>query len=130
MSDPNYPARKWHPETGETDVFNAPEDVPEGWLDTHPENAKRLEAAKAPVAKAKPGAPAAVVEPDLPMKRAEIRKELDAAGVEYPKNAPTQVIYNLLGDTAKTFLAANKIEYDPEADVPTLLALVKANAPK
>jgi hypothetical protein len=34
----NYPAFRWHPETGEAKVFNSEGDVPEGWLHKHPED--------------------------------------------------------------------------------------------
>lgn len=119
--DPNFPAFKWHPETGEQKYCTSAEEVPEGWIDTHPNNVPP---------KADADKPAKVVEPELPMKRKDITKELDAAGVEYPKSATTKALYELLGDTAKNFLTANKVEYAADADVPALLALVKANAPK
>lgn len=116
--DPNFPAMKWHPTTGESKLCTVAEDVPDGWLDTHPNNLPK------PDEKAKPAG-----EPELPMTRKDIIKELDAAGVAFPKMAKTQALYDLLGDTAKNFLAAAKVDYAPDADVPSLLALVKANAP-
>jgi hypothetical protein len=43
MSDRhNYPAYKWHPETAEQRLFTKAAEVPEGWLDTHPDNLKNV----------------------------------------------------------------------------------------
>lgn len=119
MKDLNYPAMKWHPETGESRVFIAPEDVPAGWIDTHPNN---LPPDVKPVAEAL----AAKIEGDaLPLTKKQIKVELDAAGVTYPATANVKALYELLSDTLKTFCANNDIAYEPNADVPTLLALVK-----
>lgn len=111
--DPNYPARKWDPVTGESQVFTAPEDVPTGWLDTHPNNVKAADKVEAPVSDA------------LPMTRAEIRAELDQAGIPYPKTAKTEMLYVLLGDSLKQHLTKSGIAYEPDASVPALLELVK-----
>lgn len=114
--DPNFPAKKWHPETGESRIFAAPEDVPEGYLDHHPNHKHDTKPDPKPKADV------------LPMSREDIRKELDAASITYPKNAGTKALYELLGDTLKQFCANNKIDYDPNAAVPDLLKLVKKPA--
>jgi hypothetical protein len=47
----SLPTMAWHPETGENQIFDHPSEVPEGWLDTHPNNKpKAAKEAKAPAA--------------------------------------------------------------------------------
>lgn len=105
--DPNYPAMKWHPVTAEARTFTAPEDVPEGWLDTHPSNL--------------PPKPA---EPVPPMTRDEIKAALDKLQVQYAKNAGDAKLYGLLDEAAREDLTAAGIEFDPHANTATLLALL------
>lgn len=110
QKDPNFPAMKWHPKTGESRVFTAAEDVPEGWIDTHPNNV---------IAKDAPA-------PDeLPLTKKQIKTELDAAGVTYPPTAGAKALYELLSDSLKTFCAENEIPYEADMSVLTLLELVK-----
>lgn len=113
---PDYPAMKWHPETGEPTVFNAPGDVPAGYLDRHPNDpAGKVEVKK-------PDAPAKV--PALCLTRKEIRAELDAGGIAYEKDEPTAVLYDKLVAALKAHLEAAEVEFDEAADAKALLALV------
>lgn len=108
------PTMAWHPETGENQIFNHPSEVPDGWLDTHPDNMK----AKAPAkAEAATGA--------LPMTREEITKALDECEISYKPKAKDKALYELLEKSLRDHFAAEKVEVPADADVPALLALVK-----
>lgn len=117
MRDLNYPALKWDPATGEARRFDASEEVPVGWLDR-------------PVEPNAPPAPSPAPTPAVQaMVRAEMKAALDAGGISYAKNAPDKTLYELLLASLKDHLAAAAVEFDPEADAPALLALVKAQSP-
>lgn len=117
MRDSNYPALKWDPATGEARRFDAAEEVPAGWLD-HPADPN------APLPAPAPPAPAAQA-----MARTEMKAALDAGGIPYAKNAPDKTLYELLLASLKDHLTTAAVEFDPEADAPALLALVKAQPP-
>lgn len=127
--DPNYPAMKWQPITGEARTFTAPEDVPEGWLDTHPLNLPPkpapltvAEAAEVLRASTRPAPDSNAGE--LPMTRDEIKVALDQLQVQYAKNAGDAKLYVLLGEAVREDLTAAAIEFDPHANTATLLALL------
>lgn len=108
------PTMAWHPDTGESQIFNHPGEVPEGWLDTHPNNVK----AKAP-------AKAAAAADALPMSRDEIVKALTECEIPFKARAKDKDLYALLEKSLRDHFAAEKVEVPADADVPALLALVK-----
>lgn len=118
--DPNYPAMKWHPGTAEARVFTAPEDVPGGWLDTHPSNLPPKPAE--PEQQAAKDAASNAGEP--PMTRDEIKAALDKLQVQYAKNAGDAKLYSLLDEAVREDLNAAGIEFDTHADTPALLAFL------
>lgn len=111
---PDYPAMKWHPETGVAAVFHTPHDVPEGYLDQHPSSLEKTPAVK-------PSTPGA-----LPMTKAEIVAALKAGAIEYPATAGAKALYDLLDKTLREHLTANNIPIPENANVPALLALVNS----
>lgn len=116
MADPNYPAMKWHPETGEAKTFTSADEVPEGWLDTHPSNLPATPDA---------GAASVPARPDpLPMSRDAIKKALDDAGITYAKNAKDQTLYDLLVSELRAHLTDQDIHWAETDDAPTLINLL------
>lgn len=115
-----YPAFKFHPETGESRHFSHAHEVPEGWLDNHPANGGKAEE-KAPAAKA-PAEKAPKAE-KLPMSRKEIVKALVEGEIAFDKDAETAALYAVLDVAVREHLAANKIDIPEGANVPALLAL-------
>lgn len=111
MSDPKkFPGMRWHPVTGENEIFHTADDVPEGYLDYHPSNP--------------PEGAAKVVADDLPLSRAEIVAHLTDGGVKFKAKADTTTLYVLLATKLKEHLATAEIEIPTAATVPELLALV------
>lgn len=121
----DFPAMFWSPtatkdadgkDTTESRVFNAPEDVPEGWLPTHPNN---------PALKAKP-AVKKLDEPEvlIPMTREEVLAELEAGGIAYSKKSKDSVLYKLLVDKLQDHLKAAGVEYPANSTAKQLLLLV------
>lgn len=122
--DPNFPARMWHPESGESAVFHNAADVPEGWLDTHPNNAKRVPANAAP---AQPAVKAPA--PDkkgngLPMTREQITIALLEGGVQFKRSSDDKALYATLMTALKKVLDDQGVKYDPKANAPALLELL------
>lgn len=111
------PKMRWHPTTGESQVFHDGDTVPEGWLDHHPEDTRHAAVEKQPDPKAK-------TVTALPMTRDEIKAALDAGEVPYAKNAKDQTLYDLLVESLRKHLTEAQIEFDPAADAKALLALV------
>lgn len=112
--NPDYPALKWHPETGECATFNAAHEVPAGWLDTHPSNVKADEKASDETKTA----------PEkLPMAKKDIVKALVDGGIEHDPKAPSSVLYGVLDEKLREHLTANNIDIPEGATVPVLLAL-------
>lgn len=109
-----FPAFKWHPKTGESQIFNAEHEVPDGWLDTHPDNVKADEKAddKTPLSA------------KLPMTKKEIVKALVEGGIDYDTAAPASVLYGFLDEKLREHLTAAQVEIPEGADVPALLALI------
>lgn len=124
----NHPRMRWHPTTGESQVFTADSDVPEGWLDHHPDDARHAAVEKQPdpsKAKAPAGAAAAVA---LPMTRDEIKAALDKAEIAYAKNAKDQTLYDLLLTSLRQYLTAQTVPFNDTDDAPALLKLVSPSA--
>ncbi len=115
--DPNFPAFKWNPETGESQIFNAAHEVPGGWLDQHPSStsAAEKETAKADATGA------------LPMTKAEIVEALKAGNIPFKAQSGAKALYDLLDTALRAHLAAEKITVPDGANVPALLIL--ANPP-
>lgn len=113
--DPNFPAHKFHPVTGELKVCNSAADVPEGWIDTHPNNLPKVDPAAADPAANKAG---------LEMSREEIMGALDEGGIEYSKNAPTTTLYKKLTEAVKKTLLERGIAYDESFNTKQLLELI------
>lgn len=132
--DPNYPAMKWHPATAECRTFIAPEDVPEGWLDTHPSNLPKEAPKPEPRKPAEQKAPESrkpveqkAPEPKaaLPMTREEIKAELSAGGIPFAPNAKDETLYAALKKGVQEFLTGAGVAFPADADVPALIALAK-----
>lgn len=113
MKDREYPAMKWHPETGASEIFNSASDVPEGYLDCHPNSVQDNRP---------PPAPKAGV---LPMTKAEMVAALKAGNIEYPANAGAKALYELLDGKLREHLATNNVPVPEGADVRALLTLIK-----
>lgn len=107
--DPNFPAMKWHPQTGEVKLCHKADDVPEGWIDTHPANLANV-AQPAPV--------------KLPMKRKDIVAALSEGGITFDVKSPTYDLYALLVENLKAALTEAEIEFAADADANTLLGLL------
>lgn len=119
LEHPDYPSMRWHPETGEMAVYNAPHEVPEGWLDTHPNNVSKVKKAEKPAAEANL----------LPMTKAEIVKALTDGGIPFKPQTGAKGLYALLDTALRAHLAAEKIEVPEGANVPALMALANPPAP-
>lgn len=104
------PTMAWHPETGESKIFKHPSEVPEGWLDTHPDNVPKV---------VKPAAP--VADDKLPMTRKEIVAALTDGGLQFDAKAPVKVLYAQLTDAVKSALTDAGVEFDAAADTKALL---------
>lgn len=112
MKDRHYPALKWHPHTGESQVFNAAHEVPADWLDHHPASADAQK-------------PAPKVNSDvLPMTRNEIVAELTAGAIPFKANQSNKALLELLDKSVREHLTSNNIDIPEGADVKALLALV------
>lgn len=109
--DKNYPAYKWHPQTGDAKIFESASEVPEGWLDTHPANLKNV-TTDAPKSD------------ELPMSRDEIKDALKAGNIEFVSNAKTPALYALLVENLQSHLKDAGVEFPENATAPELLALV------
>jgi hypothetical protein len=120
-----YPARKFDPKTGESQVFNAAADVPDGWLDhpNAPETAHKTLSADEKEAIAAKEAEAAA-EAALPMDRSKIVEALNLGEIPFKKKASTVVLYNLLRDSAMQALTDAGVAFDTNSDAPTLLELL------
>lgn len=119
--DPNFPAMKWHPQTAENRIFHKAEDVPEGWLDTHPKNVTAAEEVEKTAYKPAVKAPAAK---SIPMDRKEILAALADGGVTPAKNASNAQLYSQLQDALKLALTEMGKEFPADADAKALLELL------
>jgi hypothetical protein len=107
-----FPGMRWHPVTGEMQIFQVEEDMPEGWLDYHPENPPVREI---PEAKEKPA--------ELCMTREEIATALAEGGVSFKKNASVQKLYDLLMANLKSALTEQGVVFTDDADAKALMDL-------
>lgn len=109
-----FPAMMWHAVTGEVGLFIKAEDVPEGYIDTHPNNLANVAPAELPNASAA-----------LSMPRDEIVKALEEGGIPFKPNASDKKLHNLLVFKVKEVLQAAEIEFDDACtDAKTLLGLL------
>lgn len=123
------PTMAWNPEKlaeggYESRTFNHPDEVPEGWLDTHPEHPSLKVVAKPPGVINVKGSGAPLKAPPLDMTRKEITAALDQGGVQYDAQAKVADLYPLLTESVKKFLTEAEIEFDPAAGTKALLALL------
>ena len=115
--DQSYPAMKWDPVTKESRVFNKASEVPDGWLDTHPDNLENMpQPVKAPEVQAK-----AV---PLPLTRKEMVQALQDGGIPFDPASKVDVLYAILTEAVKKFLTDADIAFDPAADTKVLLGLL------
>lgn len=112
--DPNFPAMKWHPATGEMRVFTKADDVPEGWIDTHPCNITADAVGKAPTAPTS----------NLSMKRKQVVRALTDGGIDFAADASHADLYALLVEKLQATLTEAEIAFDPAADAAALLELL------
>lgn len=113
------PTMAWEPKTGESKIFNHPDDVPAGWLDTHPDN---LASVTKPEPDKAPDAPTKAA--PLPLTRKEMVKALQDGGIAFDPAAKVDVLYSVLTEAVQKFLITAEIEFDPALDTKALLALV------
>lgn len=137
--DPNYPAMRWDPATGESDVFQTEGDVPDGWLDHHPsDEAKGGAGLKAPVVQhaasggRRRGGKAATKDvddlgsaDDTLMTREEIVAALDEGKVRYNKEASDEDLLAQLVAALKGVLSKQGKPFAGDASPRALLALVR-----
>lgn len=142
QKDPNYPAMRWNPANGdESDVFQSEDEVPEGWLDHHPDDtAKGGAGQKAAVEHRQPSggrrrgtAPVKdAVDPDLgtgddtPMTREEVVTALQEGKVRFNKEASDEDLTAQLVAALQGVLTKRNVAFDPAASPRALLALVRA----
>ncbi len=118
--DVKFPGLRWDPKTGNCETFNSAGDVPEGWLDHHPDDPAHGGSPRA----AKADKPAAADKVELPLTRKEIMEHLKAGNVTFSPTLGTAALYELLVTSAKEALTAAAIEFDPaETNAVTLLGL-------
>lgn len=119
----NQPTMMWHPETGKPTTFDHPDDVPAGYVDTHPQNLEPAERkaaiAKLRVEKKTKGAPEA-----KPLTRKELVAALTEGGIEFDGNAETAALDKTLADAIKAHLTEAEVEFEADADTRTLLSMV------
>jgi hypothetical protein len=114
VSEPKkFPGMRWHPITGENQIFQAESEVPEGYLNYHPANPPEG------VEKALETKPEA-----LPMTRKEIVKVLNDGGIIFDPKAKVPALYDLLVASLKAHLIASETAFPETATGPELLALV------
>lgn len=116
MTHKSGPVRRWD-EEGNTHVFADVSEVPAGMLDKHPAHAAEL----GEIANKKPSEP-------VPLTRSEMVAELTEGNIPFQKNASNAALYALLNKAVVNALTASGAEFDPSADVKTLLAVLKAPA--
>lgn len=107
------PKMRWNPETGESKVFATVEDVPEGWLDHHPEDPAYADAT---AEKATPAAKG--------LSKSETIAALKQGGVTHDPKATLPELTELLVTALRGALDAKGVEYTPEATARELLILV------
>lgn len=112
MKNHEFPAMRWHPITGEMQVFHAAHDVPADWLTYHPASAD----GQKPAPKVKPN--------ELPMTKEEIVAALESGGIKFKATQGVKALYELLDANLREHLAANKIDIPEGATVPALLSLI------
>jgi hypothetical protein len=111
MTVQKFPGYRWHPESGDCRIFDKAEDVPEGWLESHPGSLDQA-------------APAADKAYDaLPLSKKEIVAALDEGGVSFKKNAPVAALYALLMENLKKALTEQEIAFPEDADAKALMDL-------
>lgn len=98
------PTMAWHPKTGENKIFNSSSEVPEGWLDTHPNNVAEKSA------------------PD--MTRKEIIAALSSGGIQFDERANKETLYEVLTDAVKKALTEAEITFNPALTTKQLLDLL------
>jgi hypothetical protein len=118
MKNQQFPAMMWHPITGEAVTVNSAAEVPDGYLDQHPNSLAEAE-------KATPEKPAV----GLPMDRAAIVAALNEGEIAFKKNAPTGALYNQLTASLRDALASANVTAPDSAEAPELLEMVKALPP-
>lgn len=123
MNTKPAPTMAWHPETGKSKVFNHPDEVPVGYVDTHPNNLEPADR-QAAIAKLKAEKAAGRVAPAKPLTRKEVVAALTEGGITFDGRADTAALDNVLGDALKAHLAAAEVEYPSDANTRELLALV------
>lgn len=116
MDNTKWPSWRYDPETKEGRIFEAPDDVPEGWVE-------RL--GDEPTAKPKPAAKPAKTDDDAaPMARKDIMAELKNGGIAFDAKAKSTDLYDLLKGKVMEALTAKNITFDAEASAADLLKLL------
>lgn len=110
-----FPAMRWHPTTGEWQIFKTADEVPEGWLNHHPEHKTEKEAPPPPQKKS-----------SLDLTRPEIMEALSAGDIEFKQNTGTAALYVLLTEKVKAVLNERNIAFDDSAGTKALLGLLPA----
>lgn len=108
---------RWSVETGESKVFKKGEEIPDGWLDHHPNDEEKGGAGP------KRDAP----EKDPPLERDEVIAALKEGGVNFNEQATTRQLDNALKGALRKALTAAKREdeFDKDTSTRALLAIVR-----
>lgn len=118
MNIQTFPAMMWHAVTGEVGLFTKAEDVPEGYIDTHPLNLANVAQAAAEVVVSAPATA-------LSMTRKEIVAALDQGGIQFNPRAKAVELHDLLVAKVKEVLTNMELEFDDACtDAKTLLGLI------
>lgn len=108
-----FPGMRWHPQTGESRVFDKAEDVPEGWINTHP--------ASLPAEAAPAGADETA---SLNMTRKEIVAALEEGGIQFNPRHGVKALYALLVENLKKALTEMDVPFNADTtDAKELLGL-------
>lgn len=117
MNIQTFPALMWHAVTGEVGLFTKAEDVPEGYIDTHPNNLANVAQPAAELV----AAPAVI----LSMTRKEIVKALEDGGIQFNPRAKAVELHDLLVAKVKEVLKNMELEFDDACtDAKILLGLI------
>lgn len=90
-----YPKMVWHPDTAENMVANTAAEVPDGWIDHHPNDPHRGDAEPVPQTAPTRVLPDGHVSSD---ERADIIAKLRRKGIVFSTRAPTAALRELLGE--------------------------------
>lgn len=120
------PTMRWHPETGESQVFGSDDAIPEGWLPHHPEDKAKTAAAAALAPKPEPKAKED--DPNAPLLKREVIAALKMGNLAFNENDKVGDLTDQLVSALKAALTAGNVAFAEDASPRALLALVTVPA--